>query len=184
MRNQIPNLLTISRLAVIPVFLMMLFFNDPHERLLFLIIFSYASITDFFDGYLARLFNASSNFGRIFDSISDKLLVLVVAFVIAFRDKDIYLLILCPTFIILARELLISGLRESLASKSVLLLVSTWAKYKTTFQLIALGFLILGGNENIFYYSVKIIGIVLLYFAMALALITAVQYILKIRPHL
>ena len=184
MKQQIPNLLTITRLALAPAFVLMLFFHEPHERLLFLIIFIYAGLTDFLDGYLARAYNLSSNFGRIFDPISDKMLVLIVAFALAFRDKEMSLIILFPTFIILARELLISGIRESLASKNVTIHVSKLAKYKTTFQLVSLGFLILGGVESSFYYSITYIGLVLLYTAMLLAVITAGQYIWNVKKHI
>lgn len=177
MLQKIPNLLTLSRLIVIPLFLLNLIFNSVDARYIFLFIFLYASITDFLDGYIARAYNINSNFGRIFDPIADKALILMVCIILVIRDNNIATLIVIPILIILLRELVISGVREGLAVRNIYVPVSRLSKWKTALQMVALSFLIMSGHESWLYISCQTIGIVTLYVAMVISLITGIQYI-------
>jgi cardiolipin synthase len=178
MFQHIPNLLTLSRLFIIPIFLIIPYYNSTLARSVILGLFTYACVSDFLDGYLARKYNIGSNFGRIFDPIADKALILVVSCMILVRDKEFIDFLLYPIVIILIRELVVSGLRENLSSMSLSLKVTTLAKYKTLIQMLAFGFLIYGGTDNTWFLSNKIIGIFLLYIAMIISLITGFQYLM------
>ncbi|MFL1780387.1 CDP-diacylglycerol--glycerol-3-phosphate 3-phosphatidyltransferase [Candidatus Hepatincolaceae symbiont of Richtersius coronifer] len=177
MSPKVPNLLTLSRLVVIPLFVLMFFYTDIIARALFLVLFIYASVTDFLDGYLARTYNIISNFGRIFDPIADKALILVVCIMVLVRDHNIASIILIPVLIILVRELVISGIREGLALQQIKVKVTTLSKYKTAFQMVALSFLIIGGTENIITILSQYLGILTLYIAMIISLISGISYI-------
>lgn len=184
MNSNIPNILTLSRLAVIPFFVVLLFVDSLNVRIFFLGLFIYASITDFLDGYLARKYKIQTLVGKVFDPIADKSLILVVYIVLLVKNIDYAPYIVIPIIVILLRELVISGLREGLASKQVYLNVSKLGKYKTTFQMISLGFLIIGGGENEFLMMLGNIGIVLVYVAMIISFVSAVDYIMKIYKNL
>jgi len=137
--------------------------------------FVIAAVTDFFDGYLARAWSQQSSLGRMLDPIADKLLVAAVLLVLA-ADKTIAGWSLWAAIVILCREILVSGLREYLAELRVPVPVSTVAKWKTTAQLVALGFLIAGqAGEAVLPGSVSI-GIVLLWVAAILTLYTGWDY--------
>lgn len=133
----LPNLLTILRIIAIPVIVVLALTNVDWLRWLALLIYILAAITDFFDGMLARMMNEESPLGRMLDPIADKLLV--GALLIAFAwDHTFSLFDLIPATAILLREIFVSGLREFMGSRNVILHVSMLAKYKTTVQLIAL----------------------------------------------
>ena len=112
MLTSLPNILTLSRIAIIPVLLVMLYFDTPLLRWLTLAGYTAACLTDFLDGYLARHMNDISALGRFLDPIADKLLVasLIVMLV---ATQQIAGLVVIPAIIILAREILVSGLRVS-----------------------------------------------------------------------
>ena len=110
-------------------------------------IFAVAGITDFFDGYLARIWSQQSSLGRMLDPIADKLLVAACLMVLV-ADRTIAGWSVWAAIVILCREILVSGLREYLAELRVSVPVSTVAKWKTTLQLIALGFLIAGPGRG------------------------------------
>ena len=140
----LPNILTYARVAAVPLVAGFLFWPDePWARWTALAIFIAAGITDFFDGYLARAWSQQSSLGRMLDPIADKLLVSAVLLVLA-ADQTISGLQLWAAIVILCREILVSGLREYLAELRVPLPVTALAKWKTTVQFVALGFLIAG----------------------------------------
>ena len=172
----LPNMLTYGRLAAVPLVVAFLFW--PAEfwaRWTALAIYSAAAITDFFDGYLARAWSQQSSLGRMLDPIADKLLVAATLLVLS-ADKVIAGWSLWAAIVILCREILVSGLREYLAELRVSVPVSTVAKWKTTAQLVALGFLIAGqAGEAVLPGSVEI-GIVLLWIAAILTLYTGWDY--------
>lgn len=175
--KKIPNILTLIRLAVIPSFILMLFYTSISARWIFLILFAIASFTDFFDGYIARKYNITSTFGRIFDSIADKALIIIVCIMVLLKDVSLAKIIIIPVMITILRELIISGIREGLSSQ--LVIPANWAgKYKTTFQMLSLGFLIIGGYETSFYTNCLYIGIFLLYISVILSLISGFQYLM------
>ena len=172
MLTKLPNILTFSRVLSIPVVVgLLLFIDDPLGSWLAFSVYTYACITDFFDGYLARAWHQQSAFGRFLDPIADKLLVASVLLVLVGIDRVSGLTVL-PAAVILCREILVSGLREFLAEVSVSVPVTTLAKWKTTLQMLALGFLMVGPNGPMFGpVSTSEIGIYGLWFAAVLTLV-------------
>jgi len=172
----IPNLLTLSRIAVIPLIFISVYFPWAWYAYFAAILFIAASITDYFDGYLARLYNQTSAFGRLLDPIADKLLVgTALVVILAKADTMVSLTITyIPIFVILCREILVSGLREFLREVNVGMPVTRLAKWKTGFQMTALSMMLLRG----FWYWGQI-GEFLLWIAGILTFITGYQYFQK-----
>lgn len=172
----LPNLLTLSRIAVIPLIFISVYFPWQWYAYFAAILFIAASITDYFDGYLARLYNQTSAFGRLLDPIADKLLVAsALVVILAKSDAMISLKITyIPIFVILCREILVSGLREFLREVNVGMPVTRLAKWKTGFQMTALSMMLLRG----FWYWGQI-GEFLLWIAGILTFITGYQYFQK-----
>ena len=143
MRWTIPNTLTFLRLIAAPgVAVMFLYFARPWADWLALILFLGAAITDYFDGYLARLWRQESRMGAMLDPIADKAMVVIALLVITgYSGMDPWLIL--PATLILFREVFVSGLREYLGNTSRLLAVTKLAKWKTTAQMVAIGALIL-----------------------------------------
>ncbi|MEQ9491762.1 MAG: CDP-diacylglycerol--glycerol-3-phosphate 3-phosphatidyltransferase [Alphaproteobacteria bacterium] len=175
MITSLPNLLTLSRILVIPAIVTLLFWHDPLARWTAFGLFAFAGITDFFDGYVARQMNQISLLGRFLDPIADKLLVsAIILMLVAAADLTGFHII--PALIILGREILVSGLREFLAELRVGMPVSKLAKYKTTLQMLALGFLMVGDAGPAFL-PVHGIGIVGIWLAALLTLVTGMDYL-------
>ncbi|WLD97714.1 CDP-diacylglycerol--glycerol-3-phosphate 3-phosphatidyltransferase [Agrobacterium leguminum] len=178
----IPNLLTYGRILAVPVIVLCFFIEGKLEssdfaRWTALWLFIIASLTDFLDGYLARIWNQTSNIGRMLDPIADKLLVSTCLLLLAAdTEKTIAGWSLWAAIIILCREILVSGLREYLAALKVSVPVTRIAKWKTTIQMVALAFLLAGpAGEKILPYTVEI-GIALLWIAAALTMYTGYDY--------
>lgn len=169
--KQIPNFLTILRVLLIPVIVVAFYLDGKISSILAAAIFVFASITDYLDGFLARILKAQSRFGRILDPIADKLLVVAtLVMLIHFNRAPVI-----PALLILLREILVSGLRENLSSLDISLPVTNLAKVKTAIQMIAIVVLIVG---HLFYYPnfSIILGQVLLWTAAVLTLITGYVY--------
>ena len=185
MLTQLPNLLTMSRIAAIPVVVcLMLFVAPPAGNWLAFAVYCYAAITDFFDGYLARAWGQQSSLGRFLDPIADKLLVaaLLLTLVGVGRFSGVHVL---PAAVILCREILVSGLREFLATARVGLPVSMLAKWKTTVQILALGFLIVGpAGPRFGPLTTTQVGLVGLWIAAVLTLITGFDYLMAGLRHI
>ena len=173
--TNIANILTMSRIAAIPLIAALLFFNEPLLRWLTFVLFAVACVTDFFDGYIARRMAQVSALGRFLDPIADKLVVAAILMVMTAHGQ-IRGWVVLPALIILCREILVSGLREYLAELKVGVPVSILAKWKTFMQMVALGFLIVGdaGPSAI---PVQMIGEGLLWLAAALTLVTGYDYL-------
>lgn len=141
MKWTVPNILTTLRLLAAPgVAVMFLYFARPWADWFALILFLLAAITDFFDGYLARLWKQESRVGAMLDPIADKAMVVIALLVITgYSGMDPWLIL--PATAILFREVFVSGLREYLGSKSGLLQVTRLAKWKTTAQMVAIAVL-------------------------------------------
>ena len=176
----LPNLLTYGRIVAVPLMVLCFFVEgrlvaSDFARWTALAIFVIASITDYFDGYLARRWQQSSELGRMLDPIADKLLVSVALLLLA-AEGSIAGWSLWAAIIILCREILVSGLREHLAGVKVSVPVSQLAKWKTTLQLIAIGFLLAGpaGDKIMPYISET--GIVLLWVSALITLYTGWDY--------
>jgi CDP-diacylglycerol--glycerol-3-phosphate 3-phosphatidyltransferase len=144
MRWTIPNILTTVRLLAAPgVAIMFLYFNRPWADWAALALFLGAAITDYFDGYLARLWEQESKFGAMLDPIADKAMVVIALLVITgYSGMNPWLIL--PSTVIIFREVFVSGLREFLGANAKLLAVTNLAKWKTTAQMVAISVLFLG----------------------------------------
>ena len=172
----LPNLLTYGRMVAVPVVAACLFAPDDFRmRWLALAIFAVAGITDFFDGYLARAWNQQSSLGRMLDPIADKLLV-AASLLMLVADRSVTSWSIWAAIVILCREILVSGLREFLAELRVSVPVTKVAKWKTTAQLAAVGFLIAGPAGEVVLPGTVVIGLVLLWIAAVLTLYTGWDY--------
>ncbi len=174
----LPNLLTLSRIGVIPILIALLYFHSPVTRWIALVLFAGAGLTDYLDGYLARHRGEVSAFGRILDPIADKLMVSSLI-VILVAIEQIAGLVVVPAIVILCREILVSGLREYLAEVQVSLPVSKLAKWKTTLQMVTLGFLIVGAEAGPAVLPVDAIGNTGLWIAAVLTLVTGYDYMAR-----
>jgi cardiolipin synthase len=178
----LPNMLTYGRILAVPLVVLCFFLegrlqSSDFARWLALLVFAAASITDYLDGYLARAWQQTSNIGRMLDPIADKLLVATCLLLLAAdTDRTIAGWSLWAAIIILCREILVSGLREYLAELKVSVPVTQLAKWKTTMQMIAIGFLLLGpaGDKIVPYWTD--IGIVLLWASALVTLYTGYDY--------
>jgi len=217
MRWTIPNILTLLRLLAAPgVAVMFLYFARPWADWLALVLFLLAAITDFFDGYLARLWKQESRIGAMLDPIADKAMVVIALLVITgYSGMDPWLIL--PATAILFREVFVSGLREYLGNASRLLAVTNLAKWKTTAQMVAISVLFgamgleyireqaLARNRDLIAQmeatgidrdvnlltiaayggeTVWTLGLVLIWFAAGLTLLTGWDYLRKAMPYL
>jgi cardiolipin synthase (CMP-forming) len=178
----LPNLLTLSRILAVPILVFLLWKPAPWDYAITFVLYCIVGITDYFDGYLARAQGLTSKLGQFLDPIADKIMVAaVIVMLMASRKADgdvpiIQDLNVIPALIILLREIIVSGLREFLAGLQVSVPVSALAKWKTTFQLVALGALILGGALPGQPW-VHVVGVVCLWAAAALTLVTGYDYL-------
>lgn len=171
----LPNLLTYGRIAAVPAIAACLFYPEDYAHWIALGIYVAACITDFFDGYLARIWNLQSSLGRMLDPIADKLLISVVLLMLV-ADGTIEGVHIWAAIIILCREVLVSGLREFLAELQVSVPVTQLAKWKTTIQMVAIAFLIAGtAGDKILPYNSEI-GVAGLWVAAVLTLYTGYDY--------
>ena len=176
----LPNLLTLSRIVTVPLLVALLWY--PGWELGYALgfaLYCLMGITDYFDGYLARAQGTVSKLGQFLDPIADKIMIAaVILMLVGTRHEaaSITGIHLIPALVILLREIAVSGLREFLAGLQVSLPVSQLAKYKTTFQIVALGALILAGAVPQSTW-VKDVGLVSLWAAAALTLVTGWDYL-------
>jgi cardiolipin synthase len=182
MLTSLPNLLTLSRILVIPPVVALFFIDGDMPRWITLGLYAAACLTDFFDGYLARSMGQISKLGRFLDPVADKLLVASVILMLVATGRISGLVVL-PALIILIREILVSGLREHLASISVGVPVSRLAKWKTMIQMFSLGFLIVHNASPDWIPSVWI-GEIGVWAAALLTLITGYDYLRAGLDHL
>jgi cardiolipin synthase len=176
----IPNLLTYARIAAVPAVVAAMYWQGILEgglwlRWVALAIFIAAGVTDILDGYFARSWGQQSSFGRMLDPIADKLLVASCLLMLA-ADDTIRGWSLWAAIVILCREILVSGLREYLAELRVSVPVTRLAKWKTTLQLVAVGFLLAGKAGDAIVPVVSPIGLALLWLSALLTLYTGWDY--------
>lgn len=170
-----PNILTLARIAVIPFYVASAAWPDNSLVWVALGIFITASITDFLDGYLARSTNQVTAFGRFLDPLADKLLI-IIALIVLVWTTAISGWSIIATLVIVAREIIISGLREFLAGVEMKVPVSKLAKWKTTFQMIAIAFLTVAFVAPPWAFASQI-GTLALWIAATLTLITGYDYL-------
>ena len=183
MKFKIPNILTIGRLIIVPIFVISFFVPGVVGDLVPFFLFVIASFTDYLDGFLARLYKEESKLGELLDPIADKILV-ASALILLVMNGIIKNYEVIAAIIILTREILISGLREFMAKKEVSVPVSNLAKFKTFIQMFSIALLLTGetGNKIINFqdYNAQVIGIVLLWVAAILTLYTGYDYLAKV----
>ena len=173
--KSLPNTLTMLRIAVIPVLIILIWLGSPTCRWIGLGFYAFACLTDYLDGYLARSLDNQTALGRLFDPIADKLLVGACLLELCAFDYIAGWTVL-PALIILLREILVSGLREYLAEIRVGLPVSRLAKWKTSLQMISIGFLIIGDAAPSVIPALKI-GEIFLWAAALLTIWTGYDYL-------
>jgi len=177
----LPNILTYSRIVAVPVVVGCMYAQSILGaplwlRWVALVLFIVAGVTDFLDGYYARMWGQQSALGRMLDPIADKLLVASCLLMLA-ADGTIKGWSLWAAIIILCREILVSGLREYLAAIRISVPVSKLAKWKTTIQLVAIGFMIAGEAGEVILPPTILIGIILLWIAALLTIYTGWDYL-------
>jgi len=172
----IPNSLSMVRIALIPVFIYVYYLPFDWSHIAATVLFAFAGITDWFDGYLARKLGQQSHLGAILDPLADKLMVVVVLILLV-ADNPQNNWLLFSTVIIITREIFIATLREWMAEQGEgsKVAVSFAGKVKTTVQMIALGFLIF--KHDIMGLPIYLIGIILLVLAAFLTIISMINYI-------
>lgn len=177
----LPNILTLSRIFAVPILVFLLWRPSWVDYAVTFVLYCLVGITDYFDGYLARAKGTVSRLGVFLDPIADKIMVGAVILMLvstrkAVGDPIIHGLHIIPAMVILLREIIVSGLREFLAGVQVSVPVSRLAKWKTTFQLVSLGALILAGAVPHMPW-VASVGLVSLWAAALLTLVTGWDYL-------
>lgn len=185
----LPNALTVLRILLVPVFVVAYVIPGEAARLVAFVVFALAGVSDWLDGFAARKLKAGSDFGRMLDPIADKVLVGVALMMLVAEgtftqikpNGMLSLLRLVPALIILAREILVSGLREFLAGTRVSVPVTAVAKFKTAVQMIAIGAMILTPLADVLVPGIpsltySAIAYLLLWVAAALTVYTGVVY--------
>ena len=182
MKLKIPNILTIGRIILVPIFVITFYLPGVLGDLIPFFIFVLASFTDFLDGLLARLYKEESKLGELLDPIADKIIV-AAALVLLVMNESIRGYEVIAAIIILTREILISGVREFLARSKISMPVTSLAKFKTFIQMFAIAILLTGesGNAIINFqdYNAHTVGIVLLWLSAFLTLYTGYDYVKK-----
>ena len=182
MKIKIPNILTIGRIILVPIFVITFYIPGFLGDLIPFFIFLLASFTDFLDGLLARLYKEESKLGELLDPIADKIII-ATALVLLVMNDIINNYEVIAAIIILTREILISGLREFLAKSQVSMPVTGLAKFKTFIQMFAIAILLTGesGNKLIDFqdYNAHTIGIIFLWMSAFLTLYTGYDYVKK-----
>jgi len=178
MLSSLPNLLTLSRIFAVPLLVLLMWGPGWVAWSAAFALFCVAGATDYLDGYLARARGAVSKLGIFLDPIADKIMV-AATIVMLVHSGIIHGLAVIPALIILLREITVSGLREFLAGLQVSLPVSTLAKWKTAFQMIALAALILAGAlvRPLWWLPAREVGLVSLWVAAALTVVTGYDYL-------
>jgi cardiolipin synthase len=177
--TSLPNLVTYGRIAAVPLICLLIATDLVWLRWLALILFIAAAASDWVDGYLARKLDQGSALGRMLDPIADKLLVSAVLVVLAW-DRSLSGLDLVPAIAIVLRETFIPGLREYLGNIQITVPVTTLAKWKTTAQLVALGFII----AEFLIPGLWLVSDIVLWLAAVLTVWTGADYFMRTWPHL
>lgn len=179
----LPNILTLSRIAAVPVVVILLLFESKQTCFWAAVIFIAASLTDWLDGYLARKWQIVTVLGKFLDPLADKLIVMAVLILLIPLDR-------APAwavFVILARDIIVSGIRSIASSEGIVIDASPLGKYKTIFQMIALSVLLLhyeyywffGVEYSFLYASMHNVGMIIFYISFVLTVWSGVDYFAK-----
>jgi CDP-diacylglycerol--glycerol-3-phosphate 3-phosphatidyltransferase len=169
----VPNLLTLTRILLIPVFVMLFATPDPHRSIIAAIVFTVAAVTDLLDGYLARRSGQVTKLGKLLDPIADKLLVLSALILLVNVDRVSALV----AILIIAREVAVTGIRAIAATEGMIIAAETSGKYKMALQVIAIVLLILEGTALSALGNLHLAGIVTLYLSLILGYVSGAQYV-------
>jgi CDP-diacylglycerol--glycerol-3-phosphate 3-phosphatidyltransferase len=167
----LPNLLTISRMLLIPVFVVLFSTPTPMRSWAAALVFVVAAVTDLLDGYLARRRSQVTKLGRLLDPIADKLLVLS-GLILLVQFQRVAALV---AILMIAREVAVTGVRAIAANEGIVMSAETIGKYKMVLQVIAIVLLVLEKNLTVLW--PHLVGTMLLYVALGLALISGWQYL-------
>lgn len=174
----LPNKLTLSRVIAIPIFIVFFIFSTKDAslniyRLISAIIFVVASVTDYFDGQIARKYNLVTNFGKLMDPLADKMLV-ITALVLLTESKEVHYL--C-TLVVILRELTISSIRLIALEKGIVIAASIWGKLKTATQMVSLVLILFR------FYQINIVAYyftyTLFYISTLFVIFSLIDYIIK-----
>lgn len=179
----LPNILTMARIAAVPVVLVLLLFESSANCFWAAVVFSVAAITDWLDGYLARKWEIVTVIGKFLDPLADKLIVMVALIMLIPLDR----VPAWAVFVILAREMLVTGLRSIASSEGIVIAASPLGKYKTIFQMIAIIALLLhyryywlfGWQVDIFFPSMHNVGLFFFYISFILTVWSGGDYLVK-----
>lgn len=174
----LPNKLTIARMAMVPLFMIALLMNTPASRILATVIFALASLTDMLDGQIARKYNMVTNFGKLMDPLADKVLT-AAAMICLVELGDLAAWI---AVVIIFREYLITGLRSVAASENIVVAANIWGKVKTVCQMIALMLLMV--KPQVVALCGIDLGLWLMYVAVALTIYSGLDYVLKLNKQI
>ena len=176
MKN-LPNILTIFRIILLPVLILMILSSDQKFNFYAVLLFVAISASDFFDGYLARKMSIESTFGKMLDPIADKLFIITVIICLMINGTIVNLSLI-PGFLIIFREIFVSGLREyySTANNNAVINVSNLGKIKTAIQMLSLFLILLAPLSLQFSILLMNTGIVALWIAMILSMVSGYQY--------
>jgi len=169
----LPNVLTLVRILLIPVFVMLLIDPTPDRALSAAIVFVVAAVTDLLDGYVARKTGQITKLGRLLDPIADKLLVLSALILLVQVDRVSALV----AILIIAREVAVTGLRAIAASEGLIMSAEVTGKYKMALQVIAIVLLVLEGTVVETIGNLHLAGIVTLYLSLILGYVSGAQYV-------
>lgn len=165
----LPNKLTLARMCLIPPFVCLMLYPINGGKWLALVIFIVASLTDFLDGRIARKYNLITNFGKLMDPLADKLLVCSALICLV----ELRLIPSWMVMIIVAREFIISGLRQVAADNGIVIAASWWGKFKTTFQMIMIILMIVNLP------ALQLLTNIIMWVAFGLTLISLIDYLIK-----
>ena len=186
MKLKIPNILTIGRIIIVPIFVLTFYIPGFFGDLIPFFLFVIASFTDYLDGFLARMFKEESKLGELLDPIADKILV-AAALILLVMNGTIKNYEVIAAIIILTREILVSGLLEFMAKGRITMQVTSLSKLKTFIQMVSIAILLTGesGNKIINFqdYNAQTVGIILLWLSAFLTLYTGHDYFKKSIDH-
>ena len=176
MKN-LPNILTIFRIISLPVLILMILSSEQEFNCYAVLLFMAVSASDFFDGYFARKMSIESSFGKMLDPIADKLFIITVIICLMINGTIVHLSLI-PGFLIICREIFVSGLREyySAANSNVVINVSNLGKIKTAIQMLSLFLILLAPLSSQFSILLMNAGIVALWIAMILSVVSGYKY--------
>lgn len=169
----LPNLLTLVRILLIPVFIILFATPTPDQSLIAAVIFAVAAATDGLDGYIARRTGQVTKLGKLLDPIADKLLVLSALILLMNVDRVSALVVL----LIIAREVAVTGIRAIAAGEGMIIAAETTGKYKMALQVVAIILLILEGTRLAILGNLHLAGIVTLYLSLVLGYVSGGQYV-------